>query len=177
MAGLPGGVSGPPHRALAPLSIPTETASSLWWASDRPQNTLLKAVPGHTWSGWDAGSFLARAVHHGPQPIFPLCLLPLSFSPPFLPGASELLCKALQAEMGGSFELRHLQNLLSLEMLVWSQGCHITWDVHATLETCSLEPESTSAPGKSDPVVDLLKPPWEAASPAMTPKLSFQLLW
>lgn len=93
-------------------------------------------MPGHTWTDWDAGSFLARAVHHGPQPILPLCLPPSVLFSAFSHWCLRIVMQSRPGRDGGV--------LLSpvVEMLVRSQGCHITWDVHPTFETRSLESEA-----------------------------------
>lgn len=106
MTKLLGRVSG-----FSPLPCPGTPATSPqrrlplpWWAFDRPQHSPLNAVPGQTWSGWDAGSFLAHTMHYAPptpdSPSRSLSLsLPVFLCPPFPSRASGLLCKAFQAEM------------------------------------------------------------------------------
>lgn len=64
--------------------------------------SLMPCQAIHGPTGMLAASWPAPYIT-GLNPFYPSASLPPSFSPPFLTGASELLCKALQAEMGEFF--------------------------------------------------------------------------
>lgn len=150
MIKLPGRVSGfSPSPAVPwhPRSIPTETASLPWWDFDRAQNSLLNAVPGQTWSGWDAGSFLAHTMHHGPH------LPPLSLVP------QNCYAKLSRQRCGSSFytdvsKAYVVQSpVMRPEMSIWSESCRYlgwaarckvfdspgTWTTPLNTETHSVE--------------------------------------
>lgn len=120
MTKLPGKVSvkpPPPRQGLAPPQHPTETASLPWWAFDRPQNRLLKALPGQTWNGWDPGSFLAPLCITGLNPFLPSSSS--SLPPSFLFRASGLLCKAGQAESVGGLSSTHVSRSYLYNLPSW----------------------------------------------------------
>lgn len=100
------------------------------------------------------------STHFTPLPP-PLCLSLCLFS--LVP--QNCYAKLSRQRWGTSFELRRIQNLLSWRC--WSDIRAVTSPETCTppFETCSPRSETTFVQGKSDPVVDLYKLPWEMMTP------------